>query len=123
MTTTEGTPPQLLLVGGAAPNPLSVDVAVQALAQARARGLRTHVTNQEATVAATPEVSGAADAASAVDFEDPAGSAKWAAARRAEGERFDVALAVREMAQVAAAGRAAGGGRHPRAGTDPPRHP
>ncbi|MEU3492890.1 ATP-grasp domain-containing protein [Kitasatospora cineracea] len=103
MTTTEGTPPQLLLVGGAAPNPLSVDVAVQALAQARARGLRTHVTNQEATVAATPEVSGAADAASAVDFEDPAGSAKWAAARRAEGERFDVALAVREMAQVAAA--------------------
>jgi biotin carboxylase len=83
--------------------PLSVDVAACALAQAKVRGIRTHVTNQGPTLVATPSVSDMADAASDVDFERPADSARWAAAQIAAGERFDVVFGVREMAQVAVA--------------------
>ncbi|MGI5500372.1 ATP-grasp domain-containing protein [Lentzea sp. CA-135723] len=95
------TPPEerrLLLVGGGGDMTLSVDVAVAALRQAAARGLTTHVTNLEETLAATPAVSAAADAASAVDHTDPGAVAKWAA-----GQGFDVVFGVREMAQVAVA--------------------
>jgi len=95
--------PGLMLCGGASTVPLSVDVAEMALAQAAKRGLRTLVTNQEATLAATPAVTGAATAARAVDFEDPAASSAWARQAAAAGEEFDLVLGVREMAQAATA--------------------
>ena len=95
--------PGLLLTGGASDIPLSLDVVKIALAQARARAVRTHMTNQEPTLAATGAVAEVADEVSAVDFEDPAASAAWAARRVAAGERFDVVLGVREMAQLATA--------------------
>lgn len=95
--------PSLMLSGGASTMPLSVDVAEFVITQAARRGLRVTVTNQAATLAATAAVSAAADAAYAVDFEDPLGSADWAGKAVADGERFDVILGVREMAQVATA--------------------
>jgi biotin carboxylase len=94
---------QLLFVGGAGDATLAVDVVTTALQQARKRGLRIHVTNQEATLAATPTVTEQADAVSAVDFSVPGESAAWARARAAEGERFDIVFGVREMAQEAVA--------------------
>ncbi|MFI7410248.1 ATP-grasp domain-containing protein [Streptomyces sp. NPDC049627] len=100
-----GRAPELLLIGGGGAMTLSVDVAVQALEQARARGLRTTVTNQAGTLTATPEVTAAADAAHAVDFTDPAGTAAWAAAR--PGPAPALAFGVREMAQEAVAATAA----------------
>ncbi|MEU0520241.1 ATP-grasp domain-containing protein [Streptosporangium sp. NPDC006007] len=92
----------LLLIGGGGAMTLSVDVAVEALQQARSRGLRTHVTNQADTLKATRAVGESADAVSAVDFEDPAGTAGWAL-RLSKDERVDVVFGVREMAQQAVA--------------------
>lgn len=83
--------------------PLGLDMARLALDQAHARGLRTHLTNQEAVLAATPGVAEQAGAVSAVDFANPGESAAWARDRAAAGERFDAVLALQEMAQVAAA--------------------
>ncbi|MFI5617754.1 ATP-grasp domain-containing protein [Streptomyces sp. NPDC051567] len=102
MSARSGTP-GLLLVGGGGAMTLSVDVAVQALEQARSRGLDTHVTNQAETLAATPEVTAAADGATAVDFTRPGATADWAAARAGSGDHPAVAFGVREMAQVAVA--------------------
>ncbi|MFE8914585.1 ATP-grasp domain-containing protein [Streptomyces globisporus] len=99
-------PRELLLIGGGGEMTLSVDVAVQALEQARARGLRTHVTNRADTLAATPAVTAAADAATAVDFARPGDTADWAAGRAAEGERPTLVFGVREMAQEAVAATA-----------------
>ncbi|QGV80458.1 ATP-grasp domain-containing protein [Streptomyces ficellus] len=98
--------PELLLIGGGGAMTLSVDVAVQALEQAHARGLRTHVTNTAGTLAATPAVTAAAGTTSAVDFGDPAGTAGWASARAVAGERPAVVFGVREMAQEAVAATA-----------------
>ncbi|MGW1074443.1 ATP-grasp domain-containing protein [Streptomyces sp. NPDC002537] len=97
------TTPNLLFVGGAGDATLAVDVVETALNQARSRGLRIHVTNQEATLAATPTVSALADAASAVDFARRGDSAAWARERVAAGETFDIVFGVREMAQEAVA--------------------
>ncbi|MCC3767414.1 ATP-grasp domain-containing protein [Streptomyces sp. UNOC14_S4] len=97
------TTPNLLFVGGAGDATLAVDVVETAMRQARERGLRIHVTNQETTLAATPTVSALADAASAVDFERPGDSAAWARGRVAAGETFDIVFGVREMAQEAVA--------------------
>ncbi|WP_309054499.1 ATP-grasp domain-containing protein [Streptomyces sp.] len=94
--------PRLLLIGGGGAMTLSVDVAVEALAQARARGMRTHVTNQADTLEATREVGANADQVSAVDFEDPAGTAEWAR-DLAGNHRVDLVFGVREMAQQAVA--------------------
>ncbi|MBN0046134.1 ATP-grasp domain-containing protein [Streptomyces actuosus] len=94
---------QLLFVGGAGDATLAVDVVSTALQQARRRGLRIHVTNQEATLAATPGITAQADAASAVDFSTRGASAAWAQAQAAAGERYDVVFGVREMAQEAVA--------------------
>ncbi|WNI15013.1 ATP-grasp domain-containing protein [Actinacidiphila sp. ITFR-21] len=99
----EPTSPRLLFVGGAGDAALAVDVVRTALGQARKRGLQVHLTNQEATLAATPAITALADAASAVDFEIPGASADWARGRAAAGERFDIVFGVREMAQEAVA--------------------
>ncbi|MGV9265973.1 ATP-grasp domain-containing protein [Kitasatospora sp. NPDC003701] len=99
----EPTPLKLLLVGGVRAVPLGLDMAKLALDQAHARGLRTHLTNQEAVLAATPGVTEQAGAVSAVDFARPGEAAAWARDRAGEGERFDAVLALQEMAQVAAA--------------------
>ncbi|MFD4412071.1 ATP-grasp domain-containing protein [Streptomyces sp. NPDC058467] len=101
-----GQEPHLLLIGGGGAMTLSVDVAVEALEQARRRGLRTLVVNQEATLAATPAVGERADAVSAVDFTDAAGTADWAL-RAARDQPFDIVFGVREMAQQAVAETAA----------------
>lgn len=100
---TEDASRRMLLVGGAGDMSLSVDVAVGALAEARARGLATWVTNQADTLAVTPTVGAEADAVSAVDHADPASAVAWARERVAAGERFDLVFGVREMAQVAVA--------------------
>jgi biotin carboxylase len=99
--------PGLLLVGGAGSTPWSIDIARTALDQARRRSVRVHLTNQEATLVATAAVSGQADAVSVVDFEFPADSAAWAVGRVAAGERLDIVLGIREMAQAAVAETAA----------------
>ncbi|MEY9929863.1 hypothetical protein ABH926_004503 [Catenulispora sp. GP43] len=93
----------LLFVGGARPVPISTVMAEQALAQARARGIRTHVVNRPDALAGTPTVSAAADAVSAVDFVPPELVVAWARSRAREGERFDAVFALQEMAQVAVA--------------------
>jgi biotin carboxylase len=98
--TTEREPGRLLLVGGAGDMSLSVDVAIAALRQAADRGLTTHVTNQEATFAATPSVAAAANEGSVVDHGTAGAVAAWAAERPGG---FDVVFGVREMAQVAVA--------------------
>ncbi|MEE1756044.1 ATP-grasp domain-containing protein [Streptomyces sp. SP18CS02] len=95
--------PQLLFVGGAGNATLAVDVVEAAIRQARKRGLRIHVTNQEATLAATPAITALVDETSAVDFEVPGTTAAWARERAAAGDRFDVVFGVREMAQEAVA--------------------
>lgn len=97
------TSPRLLFVGGAADTSLAVAVVEEAMTQARKRGLSIHVTNQEATLAATPTVTALADEASAVDFERRGASADWAREQVAAGARFDVVFGVREMAQEAVA--------------------
>ncbi|MFJ4186389.1 ATP-grasp domain-containing protein [Kitasatospora sp. NPDC089509] len=94
---------RMLLIGGGGAMTLSVDVALQALEQARSRGLGTHVTNLADTLAATPEVTAAADGATAVDFTRPGETAAWAAARAGSGDAPSVVFGVREMAQVAVA--------------------
>ncbi|MFD8974816.1 ATP-grasp domain-containing protein [Streptomyces sp. NPDC059593] len=94
--------PRLLLIGGGGAMTLSIDVAVEALAQARARGMRTHVTNQADTLEATREVGENADQVTAVDHEDPAGTAEWARGL-AKDHRVDLVFGVREMAQQAVA--------------------
>lgn len=93
----------LLFVGGARPVPISTVMAEQALAQARTRGIRTHVVNRPDALAGTPTVSAAADAVSAVDFVPPEQTVAWARSRAADGERFDAVFALQEMAQVAVA--------------------
>ncbi|WP_405984770.1 ATP-grasp domain-containing protein [Streptomyces sp. NBC_00872] len=100
---TDPTDPCLLFVGGAGNATLAVDVVETAMRQARARGLRIHVTNQEATLAATPTVGALADAVSVVDFERPGESAAWAREQAAAGAKFDIVFGVREMAQEAVA--------------------
>ncbi|MEV4050692.1 ATP-grasp domain-containing protein [Amycolatopsis sp. NPDC049688] len=93
-----------LFLGGAGPVASSLDIATAALTQARARGIRSHLTNTEANLAATARVAALADAVSAVDPEDAAESARWV---RERGERFDVVLGLRDTVVVAAAEAAA----------------
>ncbi|ACU72661.1 protein of unknown function DUF201 [Catenulispora acidiphila DSM 44928] len=93
----------LLFVGGARPVPISTVMAEQALAQARSRGIRTHVVNRPDALAGTPTVSAAADAVSAVDFVPSEQTVAWARSRARDGERFDAVFALQEMAQVAVA--------------------
>ncbi|MDX2541818.1 ATP-grasp domain-containing protein [Streptomyces sp. WI04-05B] len=99
----EASSPHLLFVGGAGDATLAVDVVETALRQARARGLNIHLTNQEATLAATPTVNALADTVSAVDFSVRGESAEWVRERTSSGERYDVVFGVREMAQEAVA--------------------
>ncbi|MEV2213891.1 ATP-grasp domain-containing protein [Streptomyces sp. NPDC050997] len=102
--TVDHTPrPTLLLVGGARAVTISVAMVVEALKQARARGIRTHVVAPAAALAATPEVIAAADAVSAVDFIDPQAMSEWATAEAAEGRTIDAVYALQEMAQVTVA--------------------
>ncbi|MEW2301854.1 ATP-grasp domain-containing protein [Streptomyces sp. NPDC006655] len=100
---TELTTPTLLLVGGARAIPLSSDMTVQALTQAKRRGMRTHVTGEAASLAGTPEVRALADTTSAVDFTRPGNTAEWARDRVAAGDRFDAVFGIQEMAQVSVA--------------------
>uniref|UniRef100_A0AAU2VLL8 ATP-grasp domain-containing protein n=1 Tax=Streptomyces sp. NBC_00008 TaxID=2903610 RepID=A0AAU2VLL8_9ACTN len=103
MTTDASTAPGLLLVGGAGPAPLGIDVAVAAIEQARSRGLRVHLMGHGPDLAATEEACRLADTVSAVDFEDPGAAVAWAVERKAAGERFDVVFTCRELALPATA--------------------
>jgi hypothetical protein len=105
--TTAPKAPSLLFVGGASPMSSSVDIAVVALTQARARGIRTHLTNKEATLAVTAPATELADEVSVVDPERPEDCALWARERLAQGDHFDVVLGMRDAVQVAVAESAA----------------
>lgn len=93
----------LLFVGGARAVPISTAMTEQALAQARARGIRTHLVNKADALAATAAVNAGADAVSAVEFTDVEQTVAWARAQVAAGERFDAVFALQEMAQVTVA--------------------
>jgi glutathione synthase/RimK-type ligase-like ATP-grasp enzyme len=95
--------PTVLFVGGSGPGALSEGIATLALAQARARGLRTHVLNDHPADRAPGEVRELADDWTELDFTDAARCAAWAARQAAAGTRFDVVFGVREYAQVAVA--------------------
>jgi len=95
--------PTLLFVGGARAVSLSTDMAVRALQQARARGIRTHVTNPAAVLAGTPTVVAAADRVTAVGFVPPELTVRWARNQLAAGARIDAVFALQEMAQVTVA--------------------
>lgn len=92
--------PGLLVVGGANPIGSSMDIVRQVLTQARARGLRTHLTHRAEELASTTEVTALADGTSAVDPDDPGASVRWA---REQGQRFDVVLGLRDQVVAAAA--------------------
>jgi len=98
-----GPAPKLLLVGGARPVIVSIDMVRDALKQATARGIAGHVVAPAAALAATVPVIEAADAVSAVEFADPAVIRAWVAQQAIHGRRFDMVYALQEMAQVAAA--------------------
>jgi hypothetical protein len=99
-----GPPPAgLLLVGGAGPAPLGVDIAVMIMEQAGTRGIRTHLMSHEADLAKTVVACELAASASVVDFEDAAESVAWVRERVRDGERFDVVFSGRELAQVTTA--------------------
>jgi biotin carboxylase len=95
--------PSLLLLAGAGPNSLLRDLTRRAVAAARARGMRIHLTDTEDGLRAFPQVRELADAVSAVDFKRPGECVAFARERRAAGERFDVVLGLREFSQVSAA--------------------
>ncbi|MFJ6619797.1 ATP-grasp domain-containing protein [Kitasatospora sp. NPDC091335] len=95
---TDNSSPQLLFVGGAGIFGLTVDVAEQAVQQARKRGMTVHVTNHAATLATTPTITELVDATSVVDFEERGVTAAWAREQVAAGNRFDVVFGLRELA-------------------------
>jgi biotin carboxylase len=97
------TRPSLLLLGGAGPSPLLRDLTRRAVAAARTRGMRVHLTDTSEGLRAFTEAPELADALSAVDFERPGECVAFARERLAAGERFDVVLGLREFAQVSAA--------------------
>jgi biotin carboxylase len=101
--TTESIVPTLLLVGGAGPATLGVDVAVAAMEQARSRGLRTLLMNQGTSLAQTISACQLADEVAEVDFEDVQVSVRWACEQVSEGRPLDVVFSARELAQVTTA--------------------
>ncbi|MYV53454.1 ATP-grasp domain-containing protein [Streptomyces sp. SID3212] len=96
-------PPHLLFVGGASPLASSLDIVTAALTQARARGIRTHVTGRSEVLAATPAVTELADEVSPVDPDDPVLSEAWARRRLAAGDSFDLVLGLRDPVQLSVA--------------------
>ncbi|MGW5049849.1 ATP-grasp domain-containing protein [Actinokineospora sp. NPDC004072] len=94
------TEPGMLIVGGANPIGSSMDIVRLALTQAKARGLRTHLTHRADALAATAAVTALADGASAVDPEDPDAGVRWV---REHAQRFDLVLGLRDPVVVAAA--------------------
>jgi biotin carboxylase len=93
----------LLLVGGAGAPGMGVDIALTALEQARARGLRVHLTNQKDLIATTRPACDMAAEVSAVDPEDVHGSLAWAREALAAGKSFDVVFSLREFSLVTTA--------------------
>jgi biotin carboxylase len=102
-TTDRTAPPGLLVLGGAGATPVLRDLTRRAVAAARLRGMRVHLTDTAAGLRAVPEVRELADAVAAVDFERPGECVAFARERSVAGERFDAVLGLREFAQVSAA--------------------
>lgn len=93
----------LLLIGGAGPAPLGVDIALLLIEQARSRKLRIHMMNQSSALEATVRACAMSDTISIVDFEDVAESLLWARdLPRNAAERY-VVFSTREYAQITAA--------------------
>ncbi|GLY30938.1 ATP-grasp domain-containing protein [Kineosporia sp. NBRC 101731] len=97
------TPPTLLFVGGARAVAMSTDMALQALGQARARGIHTYVTNAQEALLATPAVVAAAGATAPVSFLPAGETVEWARNQVGSGHRIDAVFALQEMAQVTVA--------------------
>ncbi|MFE0020213.1 ATP-grasp domain-containing protein [Amycolatopsis sp. NPDC059021] len=94
---------RLLFVGGASPISSSRDIVSDALNQARARGVRTHILSRPDLLAGTREVTALADEVSIVDPDDPVACARWARDRLAAGDRFDAVLGLRDTVLAAVA--------------------
>jgi biotin carboxylase len=94
---------RMLLVGGAGPSPLGIDIAVTLIAQAASRGLRTHIIGRDSDLASTRQVCELADDVSVVDFLDTGASVDWAVGQEKLGHRFDIVFSMREVAQVTTA--------------------
>lgn len=94
------TAPTLLLVGGAGAPGMGVDIAVMAMAQARTRGIRVHLTNDEPTLAETGPACELADEVTAVDPEDVLGSLEWLRGAVSAGKSFDVVFSTREFSLI-----------------------
>jgi biotin carboxylase len=99
--------PRLLIIGGANPLSSSIDIVSMALAQAKARGIRTHLIHREELLAQTAQVCKLADEVSAVDPDSAEETARWVAAQMARGERFDMVLGLRDSVQDSTARSAA----------------
>ncbi|MBE1574394.1 ATP-grasp domain-containing protein [Amycolatopsis roodepoortensis] len=95
--------PRLLFVGGAGPISSSRDIVSDALNQARARGIRTHILSRAELLAETKEVTALADEVSVVDPDDPVACARWARERSAAGDRFELVLGLRDTVLAAVA--------------------
>ena len=96
--------PSMLLVGGASPKSSSIDIVSRALSQARARGIRTHLTNRAEHLNCTTDVIALADEVSTVDPDDPGATLAWAREQRASGQRFELVLGLRDPVQDAVSG-------------------
>lgn len=101
--TGDETCPGVLLVGGAGPAPLGIDVAVMAIEQARSRGLSVHLMGHAPDLEKTRVACRLADTVSAVDFEDVDAAVSWAQEQTAAGRSFDVVFTGRELALPATA--------------------
>lgn len=95
--------PTLLFVGGAGAPGLGVDIAVMAIAQARKRGMRVHITNDESTLAKTGPACELADEVTAMDPEDVSGSMAWVSGEMSRGKSFDVVFSTREYSLITTA--------------------
>ena len=99
----DATAPVLLLVGGGGDAALSMDAAIHALREGRDRGLVTVQTNHADTLVETKLVAEWADTSWPLDHTNPEACAAWIKERTAAGDRFDVVIGVRELAQVGTA--------------------
>ncbi len=90
---------RMLLVGGAGPSPLGIDIAVTLIGQAASSGLRTHIIGRDPDLESTRRACELADDVSVVDFLDTGACVDWAVGQEKLGHRFDIVFSMREVAQ------------------------
>ncbi|MDV9173627.1 ATP-grasp domain-containing protein [Streptomyces sp. W16] len=104
MNHTAHTGKNLLVIGGIGFGDPGRQLLGRFLSQARSRGCRIHMTDQEMFVRACPEEAKSQfTSLDVLDFTDPAACVAWALARESTGIRFDLVVTARDDAQPAAA--------------------